>query len=245
MISVCLASYNGGKYIRKQIESILKQIGENDELIISDDGSTDDTLMIINSFGDRRIILFENQGFSNHIKNFNFCLSKAKGDYIFLSDQDDVWLDNKVKVMMEGLIINDLVLSNCILIDGDNEPIKGFEGFSHFNRTGFFKNFYKNCYLGCCMAFNRKVLKYSLPFPKYINSHDMWIGLVAEVVGKCSIIPDKLIYFRRHGKNFSANSGNDTFLTGKSPYNLNQIIASRCKLLFYILKVIIKKYVKK
>lgn len=240
MISVCLASYNGSKYIYKQIDSILKQLGKSDELIISDDSSSDDTVQIIKDFNDSRIVLFENQKFRNHIKNFNFALSKANGDYIFLSDQDDIWVDNKVEVILKYLVEYDLVLSDCTLIDENGDLIKDNIGFNDFNRTGFIKNLVKNCYLGCCMAFNRKILNYSLPIPDGINSHDMWIGLVGEIKGKCITIPDKLIFFRRHGKNFSATSGDDTFLTGKSPYNIYQKINSRLKFIFYSLKVFLK-----
>lgn len=202
-ISVCLASYNGGKYIREQIESILGQLSNQDELIISDDGSTDNTIEIIQSFKDIRIKLFKNN-FHNHINNFQFCLSQAKGKYIFLSDQDDVWLENKVKIMTEYLNQYDLVCSNCHVVNKNLERTGSFFFTDSPNKkSGFFKNLLKNQYLGCCLAFNRKILNHALPFPKNLITHDTWIGLTAEIYGKTTFINDKLILFRRHESNTS------------------------------------------
>ena len=109
MISVCIATHNGGRFLKEQLTSILCQIGENDEVIISDDGSTDDTLKIINGFNDKRIIVVNQKspkGLPAHeyaTLNFENALKHAMGDYIFLADQDDVWVHNKVAVMMKYL----------------------------------------------------------------------------------------------------------------------------------------------
>ena len=90
MITVCIATYNGGKYISKQIDSILNQLSDSDEVIVSDDGSKDDTLDIITAFHDKRIEVFKNDGRHGVVPNFENALSKAKGDIIFFSDQDDI-----------------------------------------------------------------------------------------------------------------------------------------------------------
>ena len=125
MISVCMASHNGGCYIRQQVESILKQIDSCDELIISDDSSADETLSILKSFNDSRIKIFNHtppKGLSGHIYatiNFENALKEAKGDYIFLSDQDDVWTDDKVEVMMKHLQYKPYVVSDCYVTDSD------------------------------------------------------------------------------------------------------------------------------
>lgn len=95
MISVCMATYNGEEYIKEQLESILCQLGEMDEIIISDDGSTDNTLNIIESYNDSRIKIHINTGKHGFVYNFENALQKAKGEYIFLSDQDDIWLPEK------------------------------------------------------------------------------------------------------------------------------------------------------
>ena len=99
MISVCMATHNGGKYIKEQIDSILVQISNEDELIISDDSSTDDTVEIIKKIKDKRIKLFENNKFFSPNLNFENALLHSKGDIIFLSDQDDIWKKDKVKIM--------------------------------------------------------------------------------------------------------------------------------------------------
>ncbi|MDE5758415.1 MAG: glycosyltransferase, partial [Allobaculum sp.] len=92
MISVCIATYNGERYIETQIRSILDQLNEDDEIIISDDSSTDRTLDIIRSLNDSRIKLFAGNKFHSRTFNFENALKQATGDFIFLSDQDDIWL---------------------------------------------------------------------------------------------------------------------------------------------------------
>ena len=99
MISVCIATYNGAEYLREQVESILSQLEEEDEIVVSDDSSTDTTIEILQSFGDRRIKIFKNPA-KGFVRNFENALRQAQGDFIFLSDQDDVWLPNKVAVCM-------------------------------------------------------------------------------------------------------------------------------------------------
>lgn len=202
MISVCMTTYNGAKYVKLQIDSILPQLHIDDELIICDDGSTDDTVKIIKGIEDKRIKLFNNH-FHNHILNFESCLGKASGDYIFLCDQDDVWMSNKVETMCSHLETVDLVCSNCIVTDKYlNHKNKYFYDDPN-KKNGIIRNLWHNQYLGCCMAFNRKVLLRSLPFPKNLITHDTWIGLVSELVGKSKFIDDPLILFRRHDNNTS------------------------------------------
>ena len=96
MISVCIATYNGERFIREQIDSILRQLSSDDEIIVSDDGSTDDTISIINSIDDKRIRIIEGPRKHSPTHNFECAMKEAKGYYIFLADQDDVWKPNKV-----------------------------------------------------------------------------------------------------------------------------------------------------
>ncbi|WP_418894050.1 glycosyltransferase family 2 protein [Limibacterium fermenti] len=236
MVSVCLASYNGERFIKEQIESILSELLPEDELLISDDGSSDKTMQIINDLKDSRVKVYHNE-FKNHIKNFEFLLNKVSGEYIFLSDQDDVWIAGKVRICLSHLQTYDLVLSNCILIDGNDNIIEE-SYFQKLPKTGFFRTFYKNIYTGCCLAFNRKILKYCLPFPDRLNSHDMWIGMIAELKGKPIVIKDRLIKFRRHGDNFSSSVSEDTFITHKSPYTFKQIVSDRLYMLKHLIKVL-------
>ncbi|MCX9026378.1 MAG: glycosyltransferase family 2 protein [Candidatus Methanoperedens sp.] len=226
-ISVCMATYNGEKYIHLQLGSILDQIGENDEIIISDDSSTDNTVNIIKTFNDKRIKLFENNRFFNPIHNFENALEKAKGDIIFLSDQDDIWLENKVKIMIGLLHQYDLVVSDCIIIN-ENEDILN-ESFFRIrgSKKGLLNNLLKNSYMGCCMAFNRRILDIALPFPDNIPMHDMWIGMIGELYGKTYFCDQKLIKYRRH-----ENSASPT--CGPSPYTIIDKISFRANLLLRI-----------
>lgn len=202
-LSICMATYNGEKYIKDQLNSIVSQIGISDEIIISDDSSTDETINIIKSFNDSRIKLFENQTFKSPIFNFENTIKKANGDYIFLADQDDIWKEDKVKIMIDKLKDYNLVLSDADIIDEVGNKIE--DSFYKLNgsKQGLIKNLIKNSYLGCSMAFDRTILNKSLPFPKDTPMHDWWIGLVTEMYGKTYFIEDKLISYRRHGNNAS------------------------------------------
>ena len=103
MISVCLATYNGQRFIKRQITSILSQIGEEDEVVVSDDGSTDDTLTILRDLNDSRIRIIDGAHRHSPTWNFEKALEGARGEYIFLSDQDDVWMPDKVQKSVEAL----------------------------------------------------------------------------------------------------------------------------------------------
>lgn len=197
-VSVCIATYNGEKYIKEQISSILSQLGEGDEIVISDDSSTDKTTNIIESFEDKRIILLKHQTFHSHVYNFENALKHAKGDAVFLSDQDDVWLPHKVEHMLTLLKEHDLVLSDAKMVNDQKEPIHDSFFTFHHSKKGFFKNLYQNSYLGCCMAFNRKLLDIALPFPRHINMHDWWIGMNAELYASIIFTPEPLVLYRRH-----------------------------------------------
>lgn len=209
-VSVCLATFNGEKFISDQITSILSQLASGDEIIISDDGSTDKTLSIIKSFNDERIKIYNNKTydkefkfkFSKVTKNFENALSKVTGDIIYLSDQDDVWHPNKISICNKVLESFDLVLHDCEIVDEMTNVIKS--SYFEINRSGkgLIKNLVNNSYLGCCMAFKKNILDYSLKMPINVP-HDIWIGLISEVFGSVYFEKTKLIKYRRHGKNLS------------------------------------------
>lgn len=205
-----MATYNGEKYIKEQIDSILIQLGKGDELIISDDGSYDNTCSIIESYVDKRIKLFYNNGKHGFIGNFENALRQCKGDYIFLSDQDDYWKENKVSVVMESLKKYSLVIHNAEIIDGNGRPVGHTYYDSLHKGTSFFMNFLKTRWLGCCMAFRREVLNYCLPFPKGIDGHDYWIGMMGMLKYKYLFMPDVLMCYRRHSDNVSSSGGKST-----------------------------------
>lgn len=221
-ISVCIATYNGAKYIEEQISSILKQLSKNDEVIISDDNSTDGTLDIINSFADKRIIILQrttstksNKWYGNHVKvssNFQNGLEHTSGDLIFLSDQDDIWSENKVKTCCNALLNYDLVTSDYSIINDNGVLLKEKRhgGISPL-KSNLFANIIRLPFKGCCLAFRREVLDDVLPFPNNTVVHDDWIGCVSFLKGKCLFIDKPLIYHRVHSDNVSVNMGKHSF----------------------------------
>ena len=212
MISVCIATYNGEKLIGEQLASILPQLGEEDEVIISDDHSSDGTLDVVRSMNSPIVRIVEGPCTGSLISNFENALREAKGDFIFLSDQDDKWVPNKVEVMMKGLQEYDCVVSDCFVTDGQLNITS--ESFYALNRTKygrFYNLMLKNGYLGCCMAMRRNVVERSLPFPKDIPMHDIWIGNIAAYCFKVGFLPERLIYFRRHKSNASMTAGKSQF----------------------------------
>lgn len=205
-----MTTYNGEKYIKEQLESILMQIGHDDELIISDDGSQDHTLDIISSCQDKRIVLLQNQGKRGFVGNFENALSHSKGDVIFLADQDDVWKPNKMEVIKEKLQQYDLVIHDAEMIDGDGHLLgKTYYSTLH-HRKDFLSNLWKTRWLGCCMAFRREVLEASLPFPSNIVGHDYWIGMLGMLKFRYCFMDDILICYRRHGNNTSPSGEKST-----------------------------------
>ncbi|GAP72121.1 glycosyltransferase [Candidatus Symbiothrix dinenymphae] len=197
--SVCIATYNGEKYIKEQLDSILSQIGSEDEVIISDDGSTDGTINVIKEIPDSRIKLIFNDGRHGYTGNFENALNHSSGDYIFLSDQDDVWLPEKCKIVCELLSQYDLVVTNSKVTD-ENLNVKKESFFDIYNSgTGILKNIIIcSTYYGSCMALRQNILPYVLPVPKTkMIDYDVWIGLVAEVVGKVFFCRTPLLLYRR------------------------------------------------
>lgn len=200
-ISVCMAAFNGEKHIFKQIKSILDQLSAEDEIIISDDGSTDSTIEVLNSFNDNRIKVFKNTYQKGPVGNFATALSNAHFDYIFLADQDDLWLEGKVKRHTELMHQYELVISDAVVVTEDGTVM--FDSFFKARNAGkgFFKNLKKNSYLGCCMSFRRSLLNKAFPFPKNLYMHDWWLGLVAEVEGNVYFCDDKYLNYIRHSNN--------------------------------------------
>ena len=205
MTSVCIATYNGERYIKEQIVSILRQLDADDELIISDDGSKDETISILNSFDDKRIKIHHNTDKHGVVPNFENALRHASGDVIFLADQDDVWKPNKVLQVMSAMRNCDFVVHNAEMVDG-NLQSQGIDFFTlRHTCYGYVPNLWKMRYLGCSMAFRRETLKYILPFPKGILWHDMWAAAILHLKFRGKLINEPLIMYRRHGDNASSS----------------------------------------
>ena len=206
MISVCMATFNGGKFIREQLESILSQLPPDAEIIIADDGSTDDTLLVVDSLKESRIRVLPAERHLGVIYNFERALRASKGEIVFLADQDDVWLPGKVEMCLAALNEADLVMHDAFLLGlsdafesawGRNGKLSDIRTY----RSGVVANWWKNSFTGCCMAFRRKVLDKALPFPKNLPMHDQWLGLVAEKYFKVSYVDEPLVDYRQHSSN--------------------------------------------
>jgi glycosyltransferase involved in cell wall biosynthesis len=227
-ISICVATYNGEKYILEQLESIIKQMSECDELIISDDSSSDDTVSIIKGIEDTRLVLLENQKFRDPIFNFENAIRYASGDVIVLSDQDDVWMDNKLDIVRDSFMkarntVHTIVMDS-IVVDGHLNVLHDSVFDLMNSGSGIVKNYYKNTYLGCSMAFSRELCQYILPFPKKISMHDAWIGLICEMYGKVEFVKIPTLLFRRHGNNAT-----------QERYPITQTIKWRLYMFYYLL----------
>ena len=236
-VSVCMATYNGEKYIREQIDSILSQLSANDELVISDDGSNDDTIDIIREYKDERIRLYHN---TRHGVTWNFenALRHSRGDVIFLADQDDVWKPGKVERMKEWLKSSILVIHNADVVDKNgnliNEDYFSLAGV----RNGFWRNLVKFRHIGCCMAFRRQLLLECMPFPRGVVCHDYWICMYALAKYGAMMEHESFLLYRRHGNNTSsASEASDTSFFFK-------LFEKRLPILFCVGLRIIKNMVK-
>ncbi len=202
-ISVAMATYNGGAFIREQLESILINLTAEDEIVISDDGSADDTRRIVEEYRieHANIRLVDGPG-KGVIANFEHAIRMCRGEYIFLADQDDIWKPDKVKKVLEAF-----GKQNCHLVIHDaevvNEDLSSVIMDSFFtyrgSKPGVTANLIKNRYMGCCMAFRRDLVESILPIPGNIPMHDQWIGLVSDsIYEKSCFLREKLLLYRRH-----------------------------------------------
>lgn len=209
-VSVALAYYNGGMYIREQLDTILCQLEQQDEVVISVDGAQDGSLSLLSDLAkdDARIRIIMGPG-KGVVRNFENALRYCGGDFIFLSDQDDIWEKNKVETVKEEFQNPEImaVIHDAGIVNERGEQTGEESLFSmRKSRPGVLKNFIKNSYVGCCMAFRRELLAVICPIPEAMYMHDYWIGMAAERMGKVSFLPQKLIGYRRHSSNVTQMS---------------------------------------
>ena len=206
-IDILMATYNGEKYLSEQIESIISQTYTEWNLLVRDDGSSDNTCVILTEYEkkDSRIkIIKDNKGNLGTVKNFEELLHNSNSEFIMFSDQDDVWKKDKIEIMMKYIENSDLIISDAIITNEDLE-LQYESLFSVVNsRNGIVKNIIKNTYYGCCMLFKKRILDKVLPIPENKEiGHDLWIGLISEKYYKVKFINEKLLYFRRHSSNMT------------------------------------------
>lgn len=212
-IDVLLATYNGEKYLKEQIDSILNQSYKNIRLIISDDCSKDATVQIIKECQqkDNRVILYEQEKNLGYIKNFEFLLTKVENNIYMLSDQDDVWKKDKIEKTLKKLKEDnaDLVFTDVEIVDSNLKTL--YPSFNKYmklerkikNTSGIEMQYLYNCVTGCTVMSKKKFIEKILPFPsksKYV-AHDMWIGIIIAMYGKMTYLDETTIYYRQHGNN--------------------------------------------
>ena len=207
--SVAMAVYNGERYIREQVDSILERMGDQDELVISYDVSTDSTRQIIDDYArrDSRVRVVENHT-PGVRTNFNNAVNACKGAYIFLSDQDDLWIGDKINEVVQTFETTgaDLVVHDGYMADGElnNQPGTIFERFGTYDSP--IRNLIKCNYWGCCMAFRADLWKIVGPFPADRNiCHDHWLGILAGFYGKIARMNQCFIKHRLHESNVSVS----------------------------------------
>lgn len=208
-VSVCMATYNGRKYIKQQIMSILEQLESNDELIVVDDYSTDDTVDIIKDFNSPIIKIHQNSSNLGYVKTFEKALSLAKNSLICLSDQDDIWIENRLqnlcKIIREE---NVLLIASNFEVNNESQSNVNFLKLKTENSKktlGNIKRIFlgKSAYYGCTMIIDRRLLKFILPFPKYLEAHDLWIAIVANMLKSVYHVSDNTVIYRVHQNNTS------------------------------------------
>lgn len=210
MISVVMAVYKGDKFIQEQILSILPQLKNEDEIIVSDDkpGGTTERIVKRIAAQDSRVIWVEGKNKGN-VANIVNALRYCKGDRIYFCEHKDVWLPDKIKRVEEAFDQGaDLVLHNAYIAD----EYLNITDYSLFEKASVTKhrlaNINKNSYFLSCIAIRRKMLKKIMPIPRSVPSVGQWIGLICSVYGKRTFIDIPLIYCRMNKNQRAAFESN-------------------------------------
>lgn len=212
LISIAMATYNGEKFIRQQLDSILLQSFADFELIICDDCSYDATVKIIKQYQqkDSRINLYQNEKNLGFKKNFEKIISVCKGDYIAFCDQDDIWEPNHLEILYKNIGENDCIGANSLIIDekgvSQNKTLLEYWPIHVMpkNEKELFQHeLYSNVIQGTASLIKASLIKQALPIPEDIKYHDYWFALVAGLNEKCKYIGDVVLKYRRHSNNAS------------------------------------------
>lgn len=204
-VSIAMATYNGAQYLREQLDSLAAQTRPPDELVVTDDGSTDSTLEILADFAKSApfpVRLFENPINLGYNKNFEKAAKLCTGDIVFFCDQDDVWLPQKIDTVVNEFCRSKdimVVMNDANVTDSLLNP-KGFTQFYNIRLSGLTLEYFNT---GCCSAHRKCWQELALPLPDEAPYFDMWINLFAKDCGLALFIPRPLQLYRRHGENAS------------------------------------------
>lgn len=211
-VDILLPTYNGGRFLHEQITSILNQSYSSINLLIRDDGSTDNTIQIINSFSelDKRIIFYKDDtGNLGVVANIEYLLGKSKADYIMYCDQDDFWLPFKVEKLINEILSYErkfgvefplLIHSDAYVTDQNLKIKRKLKGSSPLN-YGLNNSLFRFYVQGASTIFNSSLKKEILPFVSGIYMHDRYTHLVAEIVGKRFYLNEPFMLYRQHSEN--------------------------------------------
>lgn len=208
-VSIVMATYNGEQFIGEQLESIVSQMIPEDELIISDDGSTDTTVNIVSEYSLKHplsnLILIDGPK-SGVIANFNNAIKHSNNDIVFFSDQDDIWLPGKISHVVEAFSEHPgfMLVTHDALIQRKSMDLDKMTIFEQRRaRNGFLRNIVVSTYFGCCMAVKRSMLVDLSSEMLCSPAYDQFISLIAELGGTSFLLKEPLIIRREHGDNMS------------------------------------------
>ncbi len=202
LVSIALCTYNGAKFIRKQLDSILDQTHKNLEIVLVDDCSTDDTCEIISEYAkiDERIRCYKNEVNQGYNKNFEKAISLTTGDYVAISDQDDIWLPHKITSLLNCIGDKWLIFSNSYYIDEEDKKIKDGKALVmglELTSSNYKSLLLTNYVTGHTTLFKREFINYFLPFPEK-GFYDWWMGFVALYHQKILFLNQPLTKYRIH-----------------------------------------------
>jgi len=213
MINLLLSTYNGEKYLKEQLDSLLAQTYKNIEIIVRDDGSSDGTLDILNTYDVVVLDSSENVGPKKSFASLlEYAVQNTDSDYFMFCDQDDVWNQDKIENIYNRMLeLESKYLDLPLLVHSDLEVVdenlvsihKSFMYYQHIDAKQNKLNnlLIQNTVTGCTMMINRKLVEIALPIPKEAIMHDWWLGLVATKFGKISYLDETTIKYRQHVKN--------------------------------------------
>jgi O-antigen ligase len=205
--SVCMATYNGSAYVAEQVDSILAQLAPDDELVIVDDASRDDTLEVLRTYVDPRVRIIPLSTNVGHVRAFERAVVEATGEYLLFSDQDDIWVEGRLEQMVSAMQTSTIVASNWRHIGGapntwaqfTDQPATARSNFS--NLAAIYRG--RLPYFGCAMGMRRDALPLVLPFPRVTEAHDVWIAIAGSVDGGMAHMSSATVERRIHANNLT------------------------------------------
>lgn len=202
MVSVAMATYNGEKYIREQLDSILAQTYTDFEIVVCDDCSKDNTISILREYekNNNRIHIYENEQNLGFKKNFEKAAGLCCGDYIAFSDQDDIWTPDHLQILLDGINGYDCSGAANIYIDKYGNEIPLLQGTRIFPKTKkdwFFFELNRNVFQGAAMMITKELRDKVLPIPDAVFTHDWWFALMAAQERGVNYLDVPILYYRR------------------------------------------------